>query len=352
MKTVSVQASRNYEVKIGAGLLDRAGGELRSVSRAETAVIVAGDIVWPLYGEWVKTSLENAGFRVLHYVLPHGERHKTLETYAGLVNFLCENRLTRSDVLVALGGGVTGDVTGFAAATYQRGCGFVQLPTTLLAMVDSSVGGKTAVDLPGGKNQVGAFYQPQLVLCDPDTLRTLPEEEFRCGCAEVIKYGMLGDAAFFASLGKTHVRGQLETVIERCVTMKRDIVREDEFDTGLRRLLNLGHSFGHAVEKCSDFTVLHGQAVAVGMAMMTRAAVEKGCCEKDALKKLLDILNFYGLPTACEYGAEELAEAMLSDKKMTGSTMHLVVPEAVGVCRVLAVPASELSDWLRAGGAT
>ncbi len=351
MKTVSVHASRDYAVRIETGLLDHAGEEIRKLSRAETAVIVSGDIVWPLYGERVKASLENAGFRVLHYILPHGERHKTLETYTGLVNFLCDHRLTRSDVLIALGGGVTGDMTGFAAATYQRGCGFVQIPTTLLAMVDSSVGGKTAVDLPGGKNQVGAFYQPLLVLCDPETLQTLPDEEFRCGCAEVIKYGMLGDAAFFNSLRRTHVRDQLEAVIEHCVTMKRDIVHEDEFDTGLRRLLNLGHSFGHAVEKCSGFSILHGQAVAIGMAMMTRAAVEEGYCDAEALEKLLDILSAYRLPTACDYSAEELAKAMLSDKKMTGSTMHLVVPETVGKCRVHSVAAFELIDWLRAGGA-
>lgn len=351
MKSVRVEASRSYEVLIGRGLIDEAGERIRCVSKAETAVLVAGDVVWPLYGARVQASLEKAGFRVLSYILPHGEQHKTLETYGALMNFLCDKRLTRSDLLVALGGGVTGDLTGFAAATYQRGCGFVQIPTTLLAMVDSSVGGKTAVDLPGGKNQAGAFYQPSLVLCDPDTLATLPEEEFRCGCAEVVKYGMLGDAAFFASLETVPVRGQLENVIERCVTMKRDIVHEDEFDTGLRRLLNLGHSFGHAVEACSGYTLLHGQAVAVGMAMITRAAVEKGCCEPETLDRLLAILKQYELPTECDYSVGELSSALLADKKMTGSTMHLVVPEAVGRCRIVKVPASELPDWLRCGGA-
>ena len=351
MKSVRVEASRSYEVLIGRGLIDEAGERIRCVSRAETAVLVAGDVVWPLYGARVQASLEKAGFRVLSYILPHGEQHKTLETYGALLNFLCDNRLTRSDLLVALGGGVTGDLTGFAAATYQRGCGFVQIPTTLLAMVDSSVGGKTAVDLPGGKNQAGAFYQPSLVLCDPDTLATLPEEEFRCGCAEVVKYGMLGDAAFFASLETVPVRGQLEDVIERCVTMKRDIVHEDEFDTGLRRLLNLGHSFGHAVEACSGYTLLHGQAVAVGMAMITRAAVEKGYCEPETLDRLLAILKQYELPTECDYSVGELSSALLADKKMTGSTMHLVVPEAVGRCRIVKVPAAELPDWLRCGGA-
>ena len=349
MKTVSVEASRSYEVLIGRGLLDEAGERIRAVSKAETAVIVAGDLVRPLYAGQVQATLERAGFRVLVYEIPHGEQYKTLETYGKLLNDLCDNHITRSDVLVALGGGVTGDLTGFAAATYQRGCGFVQIPTTLLAMVDSSVGGKTAVDLPGGKNQAGAFYQPLLVLCDSDTLSTLPEEQYRSGCAEVIKYGMLGDEDFFASL-VLPVKEQAETVIARCVSMKRDIVHEDEFDTGLRCLLNLGHSFGHAVEKCSDYTILHGEAVAIGMAGITRAAVARGLCEASALDALLEMLRAYGLPTGCDYSAEELAAAMRNDKKMTGSTMHLVVPETVGKCRVLSVPATELTAWLRQGG--
>ena len=350
MKTVTVSASRSYDVLIGRGLLDEAGERVRAVSKAETAVIVAGDRVWPLYGERVRRSLERAGFRVLSYVIPHGEQHKTLETWGALLNFLCDQHLTRSDLLVALGGGVTGDLTGFAAACYQRGCDYVQIPTTLLAMVDSSVGGKTAVDLPGGKNQAGAFYQPLLVLCDPDTLSTLPEEELRCGCAEVVKYGMLGDEDFFESLRDTPVREQAETVIERCVAMKRDIVREDEFDTGLRRLLNLGHSFGHAAEKCSGYTILHGQGVAIGMALITRAAAARGICPPETVERLCSLLAVCGLPTECPYGLEEMAEAVLSDKKRSGSTMHLVVPEAVGRCRVEAVPVEEIPLWLRQGG--
>ena len=349
MKTVSVKASRSYEVLIGRGLLVEAGECIRAVTKAETAVIVAGDHVRPLYAGRVQASLERAGFRVLVYEIPHGEQYKTLETYGKLLNFLCDRHLTRSDVLVALGGGVTGDLTGFAAATYQRGCGFVQIPTTLLAMVDSSVGGKTAVDLPGGKNQAGAFYQPLLVLCDPETLSTLPEEQYRSGCAEVIKYGMLGDRDFFESL-RLPVREQAETVIERCVSMKRDIVRKDEFDTGLRRLLNLGHSFGHAVEKCREYRILHGEAVAIGMAAVTRAAVARGLCEVSALEALLGMLRAYGLPTDCDDSAKALAAAMMNDKKMTGSTMHLVVPETVGKCRVLPVPATELTEWLHQGG--
>ena len=206
MRQVLVSASRDYEVLIEPGLLDRAGKLLRPASQAKTAVIVAGENVWPLYGKKVQTSLNAAGFETRVFLLKAGEQYKTLETYAALLHFLSENHMTRSDLLVALGGGVTGDLTGFAAATYQRGMDFAQIPTTLLAMVDSSVGGKTAVDLPTGKNQVGAFYQPVRVLCDPDTLQTLPEEEFACGCAEVVKYGVLGDTGFLNSWKKDRSR--------------------------------------------------------------------------------------------------------------------------------------------------
>lgn len=350
MIRIPVEASRRYEVLIERGLLDCVGEEVRRTTKAETAVVVAGENVFPLYGARVIRSLEAAGLRVLSFVIAPGEGSKTLETYGRLLSFLSDHRLTRSDVLVALGGGVTGDLTGFAAATYQRGVDFVQIPTTLLAMVDSSVGGKTAVDLPGGKNQAGAFWQPAAVLCDPDALRTLPEEEYRCGSAEVLKYGVLGNAAFFRELLRTPIRAQEEHVIGTCVRMKRDIVREDEFDRGQRQLLNLGHSFGHAVEACSGFTVLHGQAVAVGMAIMARAAAEKGYCPPDVRDAVVEALQRCGLPTETIYGPEELAAAVSADKKRAGGTMKLVVPREIGRCEIVPVPLEEIPDWLRAGG--
>ena len=350
MTTVHVAASREYDVLIGRGLLDRLGETVKSTTKAQTAVVVAGDIVSPLYGARAMASLEAAGLRTLSCVLPHGEQHKTLETYGGLLRFLSENRLTRTDVLIALGGGVTGDLTGFAAATYQRGMPYVQVPTTLLAAVDSSVGGKTAVDLPTGKNQVGAFYQPSAVLCDPDLMDTLPESEFRCGTAEVIKYGMLGSRDFFESLERHGVRDRLKDVICTCVRMKRDIVHEDEFDRGQRQLLNLGHSFGHAVEACSRFSILHGEAVAIGMAIITRAAVRRGDCPPEALDRLLALLQRCGLPTETDYSADELFAALGTDKKLTGSTMHLVIPEDIGRCRIEAMPLAEAKELLRLGG--
>ncbi len=350
MKTVRVTASRSYDVLIERGLLDRAGERIARVLEPCRAAVVSDDTVFSLYGERLLRSLEGAGFETLSFVFPHGEKSKDLATYGRLMNVLCDARLTRTDAVIALGGGVTGDLAGFAAATYQRGTRFVQIPTSLLAMVDSSVGGKTAVDLDGGKNQAGCFYQPSLVLCDPDLLSTLPPEEYRCGCAEVLKYGVLGNEPFFRELEETGVSAMEERVIETCVSMKRDIVAEDEFDTGRRRLLNLGHSFGHAVEARSGFTLLHGQAVAVGMAIICRAAAEKGFCGKDVPRRVIGALQAYGLPTETDYPAADLIAAAAADKKLTGATMHLVVPRAVGDCRVVSVPAAEIGGWLAAGG--
>ena len=227
---------------------------------------------------------------------------------------------------------------------------FIQVPTTLLAAVDSSVGGKTAVNLPGGKNQVGCFYQPSLVICDPDLLSSLPEEQFKCGCAEVIKYGALGDRAFFDSLMQIHISRQPEAVIARCVEMKRDIVAEDEFDTGKRQLLNFGHTFAHCVEALSDFTVLHGQAVAIGMSVITRAAAELGYCSKADEVLMEDILQMYGLPSHTEYCAADMLRVVLADKKRSGGSINLVLPRAIGDCRIVPTPVTELEKWLRAGG--
>lgn len=350
MKTIRIDASRAYDVQIGRGLLDSLGRAVKAATGAETAALISDDIVFSLYGERALRSLEAADLRVVPFVFPHGERHKTLATYGRALNFLCGSRLTRSDAVVALGGGVVGDLAGFAAATYRRGIAYVQVPTTLLAMVDSSVGGKTAVDLDAGKNQAGAFWQPALVLCDLDVLSTLPEEEYRCGCAEVLKYGVLGNEPFFRELQARPAREQFEHVIETCVAMKRDVVAADEYDRGARRLLNLGHSFGHAVEACSGFSILHGQGVAIGMAILARAAARRGICPEEAAREIVETLRAYGLPTETDFSADELLAAMMGDKKMEGSTMHLIVPEAIGACRVEAVPSGDLRAWLADGG--
>ena len=350
MRSIHIKASREYDVLVERGLLDRAGELLREVSAPSMAAIVSDDTVYALYGERTVKALEKAGYRVHSFVFPAGEGSKNLSTYADVLHFLGEHRFSRSDVVVALGGGVVGDLAGFAAATYQRGMGFAQIPTTLLAAVDSSVGGKTAVDLPTGKNQAGSFYQPCIVICDPNTLETLPEEQYRCGCAEIIKYAMLYSEDFLRELEKTPVREQFERVISVCVGMKRDVVRGDEFDRGQRALLNLGHTVGHAVEACSGFTLLHGEGVAIGMAIITRAAVEKGLCTPETLPRLLAVLERYGLPTETDYSLTDILAAAEADKKRTDDVTKFIVPERVGHCRVEPVPADEVAGWLKAGG--
>ncbi len=343
MKTVTVRASSQYAVKIGSNLLPTLGPEAAAVCRPGKAAIVSDSNVFPLYGEIAEESLQNSGFHTVSFVFPAGEASKSGETYLKLLNFLAENQLTRSDLIIALGGGVVGDLAGFAAATYLRGIAYIQVPTTLLAAVDSSVGGKTAIDLPAGKNLCGAFYQPRLVLCDTDTLSTLPPDIFRDGCAEVIKYGILYDPALFSHLEAKGLCFHQEATIARCVELKRDVVMEDEFDTGSRMKLNLGHTVGHGVEACSHFTVSHGLAVAIGIAIVTRASK---CPDAG---RILSCLETFGLPTKTDLTAEQLFIGALSDKKRNGDTVRLILPRTIGHCDIVPTPVSSLQSFLQAG---
>lgn len=349
MTVVTVNASKKYDIKIGSGLLETVGSEAAALGKASKVCIVSDDTVFPIYGGIVSRSLENAGFEVNHYVFPAGEESKNGANYLNLANTLAELQLTRSDLIVALGGGVVGDLAGFAAATFLRGIRFIQIPTTLLAMVDSSVGGKTAIDLPAGKNLCGAFCQPSLVLCDTDVLNSLPEDIFRDGCAEVIKYGVLYDPALFAHLKQHGLQFRRESVIRRCVELKRDVVMEDEFDTGARMKLNLGHTIGHGVEARSHFGLSHGKSVAIGMAIVSRAAVKLGLCDEAACRELLDVLQLFALPVSTQYSAEELYSYTLSDKKRSGGTVRLILPRSIGHCDIVPTAVSELKSFIEAG---
>ena len=343
MNTVTVAASKTYNIHIGSGLLAQIGAEAAKLGNAEKICIVSETNVWPLYGDTVKKNLQHAGFDVTAFVFSAGESQKNTATYLDLLNFLAENQLTRTDLIVALGGGVVGDLAGFAAATYLRGIRFIQIPTTLLAAVDSSVGGKTAIDLPSGKNLAGAFWQPSLVLCDTDTLISLPEDIFRDGCAEVIKYAVLYDPELFSHLEEQGLDFDRETVITRCVEWKRNAVVLDEFDTGARMLLNLGHTFGHGIEQHSRFSLSHGQAVAIGMAIISRAFP---CPDTE---RILSLLNHFGLPTTTNCTAEDICRYAMSDKKRSGGTVNLIVPESVGSCRILSTPVQTLKSLIEAG---
>ena len=349
MNTVHVKASREYDVLIGTGLLPSVGERAAMLVKSRKAAIISETNVWPLYGSAVQASLEDAGFEVVSFVFPAGEASKNGGTYLAALNFLAENRLTRADLIVALGGGVTGDLAGFVAATYLRGVKFIQIPTTLLAAVDSSVGGKTAIDLPAGKNLAGAFCQPSLVLCDIDTLNSLPADIFRDGCAEVIKYGVLYDADLFDHLAEHGLNFHRKDVITRCVELKRDVVAEDEFDTGARMKLNLGHTVGHGVEARSNFEVSHGKAVAIGMAIVTRAGKALGICDADTRTRVLEVLKKFQLPTETDASAAELHSFALSDKKRSGGTVNLIVPKVIGDCIIRPTPVDEVQSFIEAG---
>jgi len=349
MNSVKVNASKAYDVWIGSGLLSWAGEKIMAVCGGETAALVTDDIVDKLYGDTVGRALEEAGYAtVTRFVFPHGELLKSIETYASLLNALTEARLTRSDVVVALGGGVTGDMAGFAAATYLRGVHFAQMPTSLLAMVDSSVGGKTAVNLQAGKNQAGAFYQPDIVLCDIDTLQTLPDEVFRDGCAEMIKHGIVASPELFAMLTKP-LEPHMEEIITRNVTIKRDVVEMDERDTGIRQLLNFGHTIGHGIEKHSDYKVGHGKAVAIGMAIASRGAWRLGFCDEGCHTDIVDMLKRFGLPYETDIRPDRLVEAALSDKKRSGKQITEVLPERIGKCVLYSFSMEKLEDFIKLG---
>lgn len=342
MQTVRVKTSTEYDVFIGKGLLEKAGEEIKKRISPCKAAIITDSTVMTLYEETVRHSLEDAGFSVCTFSFPAGESSKHIGTLSDILEFLAKQELTRKDMIVALGGGVTGDMAGFAAAVYQRGIPFVQIPTTFLAAVDSSVGGKTAIDLKAGKNLAGAFYQPHLVLCDIDTLQSLPEDTFADGVAEALKYGVIGNPALFEKVASGVLSDELEDIITLCISMKRDIVEEDEFENGNRKLLNLGHTFGHAIEKKSNFQITHGHAVAIGMHLIACAAENKGIAQPGTAQQIRLALEKNHLPIKTEFTAAELAEGTLHDKKRQGDTVSFIFPEKIGMCKIEKIHVTEV----------
>lgn len=349
MQTITVRASAQYDVLIGNNFLSLLGEHAAKLISGRNAVIISDTNVWPLHGEKVAESLRASNFQVDSFVIPAGEVSKNLETYAKILEFLVHKQLCRNDVIIALGGGVVGDLTGFAASTYLRGISYIQLPTSLLAMVDSSVGGKTGINLPSGKNLAGTFYQPRLVLCDTSTLDTLPENQFIEGCAEVIKYSILYDKELFSHLLQNGLFFDRNAVISKCIELKSMVVAQDEYDIGARKLLNLGHTFGHAIEHIYNYQLSHGYAVAIGIAIAARAASRLGICAEDAKEQILEILNRFHLPVGTELSSQQLFSAAISDKKRTSDTVDLILPESIGSCKVVPTPLNELQSIIEAG---
>ncbi len=346
MKRLKVNIpDREYDILIQKGLLVNTGELLKEVTCAQKAVIVTDTNVGPLYAEKLLLSLEKAGIYAKVITVPAGEKSKSLATLEVLYSKMLDFGITRTDIIIALGGGVVGDLTGFAASTLFRGIPFVQIPTTLLAQVDSSVGGKVAVNLPQGKNLVGAFYQPKMVIIDPDCLRTLKKETLSEGMAEVIKYGAIADKELFENLEKIRSTEELfekiDDIIFNCCDIKRQVVEEDEFDTGRRMILNFGHTFGHAIEKKYNFELLsHGMAVAAGMVMAAQKGEEMGITQAGTKTRIENILLNYNLPITADIDEKTLKDAIGVDKKGIGSTINLILLKDIGKCRICPVDKS------------
>lgn len=325
---------KSYPIYIGNHILENSSTYISEFFKGKRIMVVSDDRVFPLYGEKLLTSLENI-YECHTLVLPHGESTKNFQSLPVIYSAMLKAKITRSDLVIALGGGVIGDLTGFAAASFLRGVKFVQIPTSLLAQVDSSVGGKVAVDLPEGKNLVGAFYQPAMVLIDPTVLSTLPKRFVNDGMGEVIKYGCIKDASLFELLEKYNsfeeLKEVLPSIIERCVDIKRIVVEHDQFDTGERMLLNFGHTLAHTIEqRCNYERESHGEAVGIGMYQLSLIAEEKGLTASGTSDRILNLLKTYGLPYECGFTVGELLEAITLDKKNLDGKLNLILLKEIG----------------------
>ena len=329
--------NRSYQILIGGGLLKRLGTLCGELPLTRRAVVVTNPQVNRLYGATAAASLRHAGFQVMTVEVPAGERAKSLRQAAGLYRVFLDHRLDRRSAVIALGGGVIGDLAGYAAATYLRGLPLVQVPTTLLAQVDSSVGGKVAVNLPEGKNLIGAFHQPSLVVADIRTLKSLPQREFKAGLAEVVKHGMIADPELFAYL-ETHLDSilgveeeTLALLVARSCAIKARVVEQDEREEGMRAILNFGHTVGHALEAITGYRrLLHGEAVAIGMVVATTLSVKRGLCEEGDLLRLRSLLMRIGLPTTSSVHVTSLLKAINYDKKVKNQVIHFVLTKGIG----------------------
>lgn len=340
-RKLHVSAGTGYDVLVGSGLLSQAGALITDTCNTQRIALVTDDIVADLHLRTVQAALQDAGMQTVTHIIPHGEKNKTIGTLTDILEFLADQHCTRSDVIVALGGGVVGDIAGFAAATFLRGVRFVQIPTTLLADVDSSIGGKTAVNLPAGKNLVGAFHQPSLVICDIDCLDTLPRETLTAGMAEALKCAVLCDESLFDLITADRQEDRAE-IIARCIDIKRRFVEADETEQGPRRYLNLGHTLGHAVESCSGFRIPHGSAVAIGMAMMARACEVAGDAEPGTCARIENACLSLGLPISSSYLPSQLAEAAAADKKRSGDAITFVGIASIGECYLETTPINDI----------
>jgi len=352
MHKVSVNLDkRSYDIKIEKCLLAVIGKEVRALSKADKVAIITDANVDFLYGDKLQKTLEAVDFIVQRIVIEPGEKSKTLQTLDDVYARMAAFGLTRSDLVITFGGGVVGDLGGFAAATFLRGIDFIQVPTSLLAQIDSSVGGKVAIDLPSGKNLVGSFYQPLGVLIDPDLLTSLPKRYLHDGLAEAIKYGCIRSEDLFAKLqgikDDEELLANIEVIIKECCEIKARIVENDEFDTGERMVLNFGHTLGHAVEKYYNYeTYTHGEAVGIGMVALTDKTEKMGITKKGSTALIRNILEHYGLPTEALLEKEDVLKTIALDKKKKGGEITIVILEKIGNARLLKIPYTDLKHYI------
>ena len=349
--TVHINVGKGYHVTVGSGLLDYCGAIAGALLKPCRIAVITDTVVETLYLARASESLAGAGFGVSHFAFPAGERSKSMGTLTRILEFLAGEKFTRTDCLVALGGGVAGDIAGFAAGCYLRGIRYLQLPTTLLAAVDSSVGGKTAVNLEAGKNLAGLFLQPEAVICDTGCFASLPPRILADGAAEAVKTGILAGEELFSLFesGAGGVKDKLPEIVARCVAYKGRIVEADELESGPRRLLNLGHTVGHAIEKLSGYGISHGHAVAAGVAVIARAAVRLGRCSAACAARIEKTLLENSLPVTTTFNAAGLAAAALADKKRAGEEITLVLPREIGDCILWKIAVKELQGIIDAG---
>lgn len=345
MKTVHITTHPPYDAMIGHGILPQLGEYLRSIFPQGKAVLVCGEFIDERWGNIVADSLSEAGYPLCRIVLSANEEEKSWASLEWLLDTLAEQEITRGDFIIAMGGGVCGDLVGFASAIYLRGLPFVQVPTTLLAAVDASIGGKTGINLERGKNLAGAFHQPSLVFCDCDTLSTLPQEAWADGLAECIKTAAIANKDLFQLLEREDVHLTIEEIIASTAATKNIFVSGDERDLGKRQLLNFGHTWAHALEKRSNYEITHGRAVAIGMVVMARAAQYHGLSREDCTPALISILQKHHLPTESPYTIEDLLPYILNDKKRRGNTLPLILPYEIGNCFAHPLPLTELQHF-------
>lgn len=350
MKKITVETSQPYNVLIEQGILGQCGQIIADTVKTRYAALITDDIVDRLYADTVIKSLEESGFKIKKFVFANGETSKCSDNLNNIYTFLAENNITRTDCIIALGGGVTGDISGYAAATYLRGIKYIQIPTTLLAQIDSSVGGKTAINLPCGKNLIGAFKQPEVVICDPLTLKTLSDKIVSDGMAEAIKYGMIRDRKLFDIISQHNLQNYFDAVddiIFRCVSIKSEIVKNDEHDRGERMLLNFGHTLGHSIESFFNYKkYTHGSAVSMGMYLITKRAAELSLCSIESLSLLKNVLNSYELPLNPTADLKDLVPLCCNDKKCESKSINIIICSDIGTSYIKKMPLSEFYSFM------